>query len=585
MSVHPKVWRIHPVAPPHYFQQFPHLHPVTVQALYNRGLREPVAASAFLEAREEIEDPFALAGIAEAVARIQQALHRGESIAVYGDFDVDGITATALMTETLRALGGSVRPYIPHRVDEGYGLRIDALEHLAAEGIRLVVTVDCGMRSIREVAYARQIGLDVIVTDHHSALALLPPAVAVVNPKRPDARYPFPELAGVGIAYKLAQALLRSQRHAPASASLVSFKEGSLLDLVALGTVADLVPLRGENRTLVREGLERLNRLERPGLEALCRQASVRPGQIDATAISFILGPRLNAAGRMGHARVAYDLLMCTEPAEAERLALELDRLNRERQRVMDDVLTEAREAASAELERSPLIFIARPNFPIGIVGLVAGRLMEEFYRPAVVVEKGTAISRGSARSIAEFHITEALDTCAPLLIQHGGHAAAAGFTVATENLGHLAEHLRALATEQLSGLELAPTLTIDAEVPLTEVSWRLQQELASLGPFGYGNPPPLLLSRGVRVVGQRAVGNGQQHLRLWLKDGGVTWDAIAFRQGEWISKLPEQVDIVYTVEVSEWCGEQRLQLNIQDLRPTEVSSGRLWVSGIETRE
>lgn len=566
MSLHPKRWQIAPPAPPNHLARFPNLDPILVQVLYNRGITEPVDVSTFLSGEGIEANPFALEGIDDAVTRLRQALRAEEPIVVYGDFDADGVSATALLVQTLRALGGDVHAYIPHRVDEGYGLHKRALTALARKGARVVATVDCGVRSLDEITHARDLGLDVIVTDHHSVGPVLPDAVAVVDPKRLGSGYPYGELAGVGVAYKLAQALLRSHQQTPITAEAVRLREEDLLDLVALGTVADLAPLLGENRTLVQCGLARLNRMERPGVEALCHKVGLRPGQVDATAVGYALGPRLNAAGRMSHARDAYRLLDTAYPGEAERLAERLDTLNRQRQQLTIETQERARELALATAGESPLLFAADEEFRAGIVGLVASRLVDEFYRPAVVVEVGKRWSKGSARSIPEFHITDALDECADLLVRHGGHAAAAGFTVSNEHLDHLSDQLRSLATEQLADEELTPVLTIDAEVELSRMSWELQAELARLEPCGYANPEPLFLSRNVLVRSQRAVGRDSKHLKLTLSDGRGTWDGIAFRQGEWAGKLPTHVDIVYHLEVNEWNDRRWLQLNVQDV-------------------
>jgi len=580
MSSCPKRWQIAKPIPLSQIARFPHLHPITVQVLHNRRVVDPADVTAFLSGGDGEANPFDLPALPAAVTRLRRALRAGEPIAVYGDFDTDGVTATVLLVQTLRALGGHVRQYIPHRVEEGYGLREAALARLAREGFRVVLTADCGIRSPEEVAHANRIGLDVIITDHHTPGRQLPEAVAVVDLKRADNRYPFSDLAGVGVAYKLAQALLRSHRKAPVTIQEVRLEEEDLVDLVALGTVADLVPLKGENRTLVRKGLEHINRMERPGVEALCRQAGLKPGQVDTTAIGYALGPRINAAGRLAHAETAYQLLETEYPAEAEQLAGELDRLNRERQQLTLETQERARQLALAAADEAPLLFAADPDFAAGIVGLVASRLVDDFYRPAVVVEKGKEISRGSARSIPEFDITCALDECTHLLIRHGGHAAAAGFTVANEHLDELAHRLRRLAAEQLADVELTPILKVDAEAKLSEMSWELQRELSLLEPCGYANPHPLFLSRNVRILDQRPVGNEGKHLKLTLSDGWITWDGIAFRQGEWAGKLPDRVDIVYHLEVNEWNNERRLQLNIQDIRPTGLddTTARLWL-------
>ncbi len=312
-----KKWQI---APPASLlrQLLPNLHPLVVQVLYNRGIDSPGKVESFLAGRLESNDPFDLLGMNRAVARLRRAISSGERIAVYGDFDADGVTATALLTLTLRALNANVQPYIPHRVDEGYGLNCQALEKLALQGVNLIVTVDCGMRSPREVAFARRQGMDMIITDHHSVGSDHLNVVATINPQQEGCPYPYKQLAGVGLAYKLAQALLQSDPRA-------ALRESDLLDLVALGTVADLAPLVGENRALVIRGLERLNHEPRPGIEALMRQAGLRPGQVDSTAIGYALGPRLNAAGRLAHAHTAYELLVAEYPSEADRLAQELD--------------------------------------------------------------------------------------------------------------------------------------------------------------------------------------------------------------------------------------------------------------------
>ncbi len=562
-------WQIAPPAPEDHLTRFPQLSPLIVQLLYNRGLTSPQDVRDFLAGSHPDDNPFRLKGMHQAVTRLRQAIRREELVAIYGDFDADGVTATALLVETLSALGARVKPYIPHRVDEGYGLNTGALRQLASQGVGVVVTVDCGIRAIEEVSYGTKLGLHLIVTDHHSVGEEVPPALAVINPKQPDCRYPFQDLAGVGVAFKLAQALLRANRQVPVAKGKVSLNEEDLLDLAALGTVADLVPLLGENRSLVKRGLEKLNDPQRLGVRAMIAQAGLKPGQIDATTIAFILGPRLNAAGRMDDAITSYDLLTCRSPDQAANLAQELEELNQHRQRLTAEALERAKEQVLMAGEGEKLLFAAGEDFLAGIVGLVAGRLTEEFYRPALVVELGAEKSRGSARSIPEFNITAALDQCSDLFIKYGGHAAAAGFTVANNNLETMQERLKEIAARQLEGVELTPTLLIDAEVELSEVDWATQALLTQLEPFGYANPAPLLLSRRAVVRDARAVGTEGHHLKLALSDGRNVKDAIAFHQGRWAGQLPRQVDIVYSLEVNEWRGEKRLQLNVKDLRPS----------------
>jgi single-stranded-DNA-specific exonuclease len=566
LATKPKRWQVAPPPPPDHTARFPGLSPLIVQLLYNRDLSTPPEVQAFLKGDWPEDNPFRLKGMNEAVTRLRQAIRQRELIAIYGDFDADGVTATALLVETLSALGAQAEPYIPHRV-EGYGLNKGALYELAQRGTKVVVTVDCGIRSTPEVAYGRGLGLDIIVTDHHSPAEELPPATAAINPKQADCHYPFKKLAGVGVAFKLAQALLRANRQTPVARCEVNLDEEDLLDLVALGTVADLAPLLGENRALVRRGLEKLNEPQRLGLQALISQAGVRPGQITATTIGYVLSPRLNAAGRLDTAMASYNLLTSSSPAETKSLAFKLEGINRERQRLTVDTLERAREQALAMGEEERLFFVASEDYLPGIVGLVAQRLTEEFYRPSVVVELGQERSRGSARSIPEFNITKALDQCSNLLVKYGGHSVAAGFTVANANLALLQQRLRQIATHQLEGVELLPTLSIDAEMDLSEMDWATHALLEQLEPFGHANPTPVFLSREVIVRDARVV--GEDHLKMTLSDGRKVWDAIAFRQGGWAEKLPRRIDIVYTLDVNEWNEEKRLQLNVKDLRPS----------------
>ncbi len=577
MTVQPKQWRVAPPVPQAHLDRFPQLLPLVVQVLHNRGLKEPGEVQAFLRGEWEVDNPFLLRGMNKAVGRLRWAIRRGESIAVYGDFDADGVTATALLVQTLEALGAQVRPYIPNR-DAGYGLNKGALRRLAQQGIQLVVTVDCGIRSIDEVSYGRRLGLDIIITDHHSAGEELPPATVSIDPKRAGERYPFRELSGVGLAFKLAQGLLRANRQVPLKKGRrdVGVEEATLLDLVALGTVADIVPLLGENRTLVKRGLVRLNDPQRPGLKAMMAQAGVQPGQVSAFTIGYVLGPRLNAAGRLADAMTSYELLVSDSPEKAEKLAQELEEQNRERQRLTAETFERAREQVLDRGAKETLLFAAAEDFPSGVVGLAASRLLDEFYRPALVVKLGPEHSRGSARSIPEFHITDALDRCRELLIRHGGHAAAAGFTVANDKLAVFEERMRRIADEKLADLELAPVLDIDAEVDLAHLDRSVHAQIAWLEPFGEKNPAPLFLSRRLLVKDCRAVGADARHLKLTVSDGRASWDAIAFRQGEKAKDLPDYIDVVYSLEMNEWNDQRRLQLNVQDLRPsaTQVTGG-----------
>lgn len=539
--------------------------PIVAQLLFNRGYADAARAQAFLSGElEQADDPNLITGLPEAVDRLRRAIQARESIAVYGDYDTDGVTATALMVQVLDALGAEVRPYIPEREAEGYGLNDEALRKLKAGGADVVVTVDCGIRSLNEADTARALGLDLIITDHHTPAAELPRAFAVIDPKQPGDRYAEKNLAGVGLAYKLAQGLIRPMDPKP------PINGSNVLDLVALGTVADLAPLTGENRALVRRGLGLLNKPRREGVKSLLVVSRLKPGAVDATAIAFMLGPRLNAAGRLESAQAAYELLTTQDLFRAGQLAQQLEAQNRERQTLTRDTQARAREIALAYKPDAHLLFAADPDFKSGIVGLAAARLTDEFYRPSVVAVRNPDFTRGSARSIREFHITEAFDQCKALLERHGGHAAAAGFTARAENTEALADALRAIAERELSHLDLRPALQIDAEVPLSEVTGDLERQLRQFQPCGYGNPTPLLVSRDVKVASARTVGADARHLKLTLTDGWVMVDAIAFQLGDWLNRLPARVDVAFHLEVNEWGGAQRLQLNVRDIRAAE---------------
>ena len=560
-----KRWIIQPRLSPEAEANLEKFPPVLRQLLYNRGYSTDAEARAFLKAETTFDrDPFQLMGMGTATERLCFALERGEPVAIYGDYDVDGVTATALLVQTLRAFGGNVEGYIPNRFDEGYGLNNEALDSLKARGVKLVITVDCGIRSPGEAEHAREIGLDLIISDHHHpAVGELPPALAVINSKQPGDLYPDKNLAGVGIAYKMAEALF-SCRAPSKSLDLID-----LLDLVALGTVADLAPLIGENRSLVRRGLKQIHSTKRQGLYSLANVAEMVIGKTTAGQIGFILGPRLNAAGRLESALAAFDLLTTTDFMRAGQLAQQLDVQNRRRQDLTRLTQEKAEALATAE-EAEPLLLIAvDKEFNSGVVGLAASRLTEKYYRPAIVAAQGETETRGSCRSIPEFHITDALDKCADLLVRHGGHAAAAGFTVRNAHLQQLIQRLQEIAEEELGHLDLRKSLTADIEIPVSQLDFDLLKHLTYFEPTGYGNAEALFISRDVKVRSSRTVGADGKHLKLSLEgERGVAVDAIGFRMGQMQSTLPPRVDIMYTFEPNEYNGRTSLQLNLKDLRP-----------------
>lgn len=560
-----KRWIIPPLITPEADSSLSAFPPLLRQILFNRGYATDADARAFLRGETSFDtDPFQMKGMSEAVDRIRFAMQHNEPIAIYGDYDVDGVTATALLVEALQKLGADVRGYIPNRFEEGYGLNTNALDELKAGGVKLVITVDCGIRSPDEALHARNIGLDLIISDHHHPDGNnLPPALVVINPKQHGDAYPDKDLAGVGIAYKVAEALFSNEDNS----SVVTLN--SLLDLVALGTVADLAPLVGENRMLVRKGLRQMRQTTRQGLFSLAAVAELALPKVNAGHIGFMLGPRLNAAGRLKEALAAFELLTTTDVFKAGELAQQLDMQNRERQRITREMQTRAEEIAISDDPDTYLLFAAHEDFNSGVVGLAASRLTEKYYRPAVVASKGEEETRGSCRSITEFHITDALDQCADLLVRHGGHAAAAGFTVRNVNLPELVSRLKSIAEEKLSGTELRPTVTADAEVSLVDIRPELYEKaLKYLEPTGYGNREAAFVARNVKVKNSRTVGAEGRHLKMSLEDDkGYTHDAIGFRLGDWQKSMPARVDILFTYEVNEYNGRVGYQLNLKDLK------------------
>jgi single-stranded-DNA-specific exonuclease len=554
-------WNLLPSAPDKYLANTSGIPPLIAQLLYNRGFTEPSQLELFVTGDKRLSvDPFLLPDIHQAVARIYQALLSGENIAIYGDFDVDGITATAVLVQGLSRLSIKTTPYIPHRLTEGRGLNIAALENLHRQGISLVITVDCGITAISEVKKAKSMGLDIIITDHHTPLPEIPPAIAIVDPKLPGSNYPFLELAGVGVAFKLLQALFQSIGREQTL--------NELMDLVAMGTVADMMPLLGENRYLVKEGLKLINTSPRLGVEKMITQAGLNIGSLDSESISWVIAPRLNAAGRLDHAMTGYTLLMTDSPQEAQELVMCLEQKNAERQKLTADALANAKEKILAQ-GILPLLVASDKDYPLGIAGLVAGRLSQEFYRPTIIVRIGDQMSSGSCRSIPEFDIVLALNQCSSLLTQFGGHPQAAGFTLPTANLPQLQQTLLQLATTQLAGVDLRPRLNIDAEFILPDLGGDVFQIIQQLAPFGKGNPIPTFLSRQVEVIDCYPMGTDEEHLRLKLKQGNTVWDGVAFKLGDYLAEVSSPLDIVYNLEIYNWCGEERLRLNILDFAPT----------------
>ena len=562
--MHNKRWVVAAPITPQADEALAKFPPILKQIVFNRGLATDAEARSFLKAEPNAHtDPFQMTGMQATVDRICFALQHNEPIAIYGDYDVDGVTATALLVQALEALGANVRGYIPNRFDEGYGLNKDALDTLKAEGVKLVITVDCGIRSPNEALHAQSIGLDLIISDHHHPDGTnLPPALAVINPKQHGDVYPDKDLAGVGIAYKIAEALLTVQQ--PSN----GFQTNDLLDLVALGTVADLAPLVGENRVLVRRGLRRIRETKRQGLFSLAGVADLKIDKCTAGNIGFMLGPRLNASGRLESALASFELLTTKDFMRAGQLAMQLDSQNRQRQSITRTMQEQAEAIAMKDDPEAFLLFAAHEDFNPGVVGLAASRLTEVYYRPAIVAAKNAEETRGSCRSIPEFHITDALDQCKDLLVRHGGHAAAAGFTVKNQNLPELVSRLKEIAKGQLGARDLRQTLTADMEVPLSELNFDVLKHLMFLEPTGYGNPEAVFVSRNIKVKAARTVGAEGKHLKLTVEDErGASMDAIGFRLGHLKENLPPKIDVLYRFEANEFNGRRTLQLNLKDVK------------------
>ena len=533
--------------------------PFHAHLLYNRDIRTREDAELFLNSDKRLlNDAGLLPDMDEAVARLRRALADNEHIGVYGDFDADGITGTALLIKALRDLGASVAAYIPDRVDEGHGLNPDAIKHLHDGGISLLITVDCGATSISEVDMASELGIDTIITDHHSVLPTLPKSYALINPRHPDSIYPFGELTGVGMSFKLVEALYDDMG--------LPLPE-HLLEFVALGTVADVGALTGENRFLVKRGLEHINRTENPGIRALAANARMKMGSIDTESLSFGIIPRLNVAGRLGSAGISLELLTTESADKAQSLAGEIEGQNRERQTLTRQAVAEAEQQLEAKGELPPILIVKSPDWIVGVLGLIAGRLSEKHYRPAIAVSMDEETSRASARSIPEFNIVEALAQNAHLFERHGGHPQAAGFTIPTASLPELERNLERIAVERLDGQDLAPSVNIDCEVQLSAFTPQNFDFIQSLAPFGEGNPAPVFLTRAVRVLEARLVGANRQHLKMRLAQRGATISAIAFNQGDKIRETRRSIDVVYSVGLDTWGQYPRLQMTVQDLR------------------
>ncbi|MCB2200037.1 single-stranded-DNA-specific exonuclease RecJ [bacterium] len=541
------------------------VQPVVGQLLIQRGFANPTDAKAFFAPeRSSLHDPFLFKDMRVAVDRLIEALQERQSIFIFGDYDVDGITSASLLYLFFRDLGGEVRYYIPNRQNEGYGLSVEGIETAAKEGAQLIVTVDCGITSIAEIQRANELGVDAVISDHHQPGDGIPDALAVINPKIPGSNYPFKELAGVGVAYKLAQGVARTLE-------LADDYLDRYLDLVAVGTAADIVPLVDENRIFVRMGLDKLNQDPLVGIRALCETAHLRHGRIEVGQIIYGLAPRINAVGRLGSADRAVDLMITGNVQRARELSAELESENRKRRSIDTATLDEAIDEVESTYNPSEdfAIVLSREAWHGGVIGIVASRLIERYYRPTVMITVEDGIGKGSARSIAGFDIYQALSECSDLLEQFGGHTYAAGLTLEAKNIPEFRRRLNEVARSMLSAEDLIPKLHIDANIQLDEVDNKLLQDLKRFAPFGPNNPVPSFVSEDVQLSGYPRI-VGTNHLKFKVRSSQKVIDCIGFNLGDRLDRLdPNRPSnqIVYTIEENEWAGSVYLQLHIQDVK------------------
>ena len=580
-----KIWRLLPHDPGAIAQlaealRTPH---VVAQLLLNRGVTSPEQGRRFLDAPlTGLHPPDLLPGVPEAANRILAAAKAGRKLCVYGDYDVDGVSGSAILLQCLRLLGAKVEVYVPHRLEEGYGLNCDALRQIAAAGSTMVITVDCGIASVVEAAEAKRLGLELIVTDHHEFTDTLPDAAVLVHPRLPGTDYPFGRLSGSAVAFKLAWAI--AQRECGGPKVTPRYRE-FLLDavvLAALGVVADVVPLHDENRIIVRHGLNRLRQTESVGLRALCEVAKIETGaEVRASDIGFKLAPRINAAGRLGCAHVAVELLTTTVRQRAVDLAEFLDQRNLERQTLERKLLHDAKEMAEQDGRlNDPALVLAGRNWHPGVIGIVAGRLTEAYGRPTIMIalpaeETTDALLRGlgvgSCRSVGGFAINEALRGCGELLAGHGGHAMAAGLRLLPENVDAFRERFCGYVAAHYPGGAPAPSLVVDAEAPLSVLTPGLLKDIDRLEPYGSENRPPLFLAGGLEVVGEpRKVGQGERHLSFMVRQNGAKMKAIAFGMADRVEELMAEggaCSLAFTPKINDWNGRRYVDLHVTDLQ------------------
>ena len=544
---------------------------VTSMLLLNRNITNAEDAHDFLTPNlSKLLDPYLMADMDKAVQIMTEAIVSGKKIWVFGDYDVDGVTAVSIITLFLTSIGADINYYIPERVSEGYGLREESVRHIKEQGGDVIITVDCGISNVDEVALANSLGIEVIITDHHEVPEVMPDAGAIVNPKRADCRFPSKNIAGVGIAYNFLIALRRELREKGLFVDkLPNLKR--YLDLVALGTIADIVPLTGENRLFVKFGLDELKEDYRPGIVALRNVTDVKTDNISVGAVSFRLAPRLNASGRVGNATESVRLLTTDDPAQAHDIALAIEKENKQRQSLEAEALKDAIEIVERDgfITGRRSIVLASDKWHPGIVGIVASRLIDRYYRPTIMISlmnDMNGMGKGSARSISGFHIYNGISKLETLLIEFGGHKYAAGLVIEADKIDEFTERFEEVVTEMTTEDHFIPTLKIDAEIMLSDINrYNLMHETKLLSPFGSTNPEPVFLIRGLVINEMRLV--GKNHLKLAFKDKNYRWNAIAFGKGEMASSGMDVVDVAFNLRENKWGGNNTTELNIRDLK------------------
>jgi single-stranded-DNA-specific exonuclease RecJ len=552
---------------------------LTAKIMVNRGIISIAEGQEFLEADvTKLPSPYKLSGVKIGVDRLKQALKNREAILIYGDYDVDGITGTALIFEMLQRLGAKVTYYIPQRLEEGYGLNRQAVKKAGDQGVKLLITVDCGISSTTEIALANELGIDVIVTDHHEPPKELPPALAIINPKLDQGKV-FDQLAGVGVAFKLAQAVHLTYQ-LPSYHQIVG---GEYLDLVALGTVADMVPIIGENRPLVKAGLKLIEATWRPGLRALIEESGLWGRQLDTGNVGFGLAPKINAAGRISNPLTALELLLTEDQGRGTELAKLLAEENKKRQQVEQEIYQEVDRLINEEidLDTERVIVLASENWHSGVIGIVASKIVEKYYRPTILIALEQQEGKGSARSIAGFNLYQALDKCQDLLVRFGGHQMAAGLSITAENILRFKQEINIYAEQVLTDDDLVPVIKIDGQVNLAEVSVELAEELELLAPFGDGNPKPVLSCANVGLINWARVGKEQNHLKVTVCQADTSHNAIGFNLAEYhqLAAATHSFNLAFGVEKNFWQGREQLQLILKDLKPYFINEEKIIVT------